>query len=167
MTDELQNRLGPTFDCPAPPTEDCTALGYNSLSDPFSNEEWEHIWAVHRGGAVAAPQWRGPPARSTDRAGAFHRKEPNAPEPEAQTSAAVRKKGWREPPNTVVVSRPTRWGSPFRVTAAGGMGAARARYAQCLDSQRLVEIDSKTYTGRRWPRSTRSCMARTWRAGAR
>lgn len=25
-----------------------------------------------------------------------------------------RKKGWRLPPNTVVVSRPTKWGNPFR-----------------------------------------------------
>ena len=27
-----------------------------------------------------------------------------------------RKKGWRLPPNTVVVSKPTRWGNPFKVT---------------------------------------------------
>lgn len=26
-----------------------------------------------------------------------------------------RKRGWRIPPNTVVVSRPTKWGNPFRV----------------------------------------------------
>ena len=26
-----------------------------------------------------------------------------------------RKKGWRLPANTVVVSRPSRWGNPFRV----------------------------------------------------
>ncbi len=26
-----------------------------------------------------------------------------------------RTKGWRLPPNTVVVSRPTKWGNPFRV----------------------------------------------------
>ena len=25
-----------------------------------------------------------------------------------------RKKGWRLPPNTVVVSRPTKWGNPFK-----------------------------------------------------
>lgn len=27
-----------------------------------------------------------------------------------------RKKGWRLPPNTVVVARPTKWGNPFKVT---------------------------------------------------
>ena len=26
-----------------------------------------------------------------------------------------RTKGWRLPPNTVVVSRPTRWGNPYRI----------------------------------------------------
>jgi len=26
-----------------------------------------------------------------------------------------RKRGWRLPPNTVVVSRPSRWGNPFRL----------------------------------------------------
>lgn len=26
-----------------------------------------------------------------------------------------RAKGWRKPPNTVVVSRPTKWGNPFKV----------------------------------------------------
>lgn len=26
-----------------------------------------------------------------------------------------RKRGWRMPPNTVIVSRPSRWGNPFRV----------------------------------------------------
>lgn len=26
-----------------------------------------------------------------------------------------RKKGWRLPPNTVVVARPTKWGNPFHV----------------------------------------------------
>ena len=29
-----------------------------------------------------------------------------------------RKKGWKMPPNTVVVSRPGRWGNPFRVGVA-------------------------------------------------
>jgi len=26
-----------------------------------------------------------------------------------------RKKGWRKPPNTVVVSRPSKWGNPYKV----------------------------------------------------
>ena len=35
-----------------------------------------------------------------------------------------RKKGWRMPPNTVKVTRPGRWGNPFR--AAGAYTAAQA-----------------------------------------
>jgi hypothetical protein len=28
-----------------------------------------------------------------------------------------RTKGWRLPPNTVIVSRPTKWGNPYRATS--------------------------------------------------
>ena len=34
-----------------------------------------------------------------------------------------RKKGWRMPPNTVKVSRPTRWGNPFTVENTGRVDA--------------------------------------------
>jgi hypothetical protein len=38
-----------------------------------------------------------------------------------------RRKGWRLPENTVVVSRPTKWGNPFRVHSDGtGMDAENA-----------------------------------------
>jgi hypothetical protein len=30
-----------------------------------------------------------------------------------------RRKGWRKPPNTVVVARPTKWGNPFTVREHG------------------------------------------------
>ena len=30
-----------------------------------------------------------------------------------------RKKGWRKPPNTVIVSRPSKWGNPDRVDVFG------------------------------------------------
>lgn len=30
-----------------------------------------------------------------------------------------RTKGWRKPPNTVLVSRPTKWGNPFKVGDPG------------------------------------------------
>lgn len=30
-----------------------------------------------------------------------------------------RKKGWRMPPNTVKVARPTKWGNPFQVSEHG------------------------------------------------
>ena len=36
-----------------------------------------------------------------------------------------RKRGWRMPPNTVIVSRPSKWGNPFKRTAPGvGLGLA-------------------------------------------
>ena len=35
-----------------------------------------------------------------------------------------RRKGWRKPPNTVVVARPSKWGNPFTVSAAIDSGLA-------------------------------------------
>ncbi len=32
-----------------------------------------------------------------------------------------RKKGWRKPPNTIVVSRPGKWGNPFLVSDYWGI----------------------------------------------
>lgn len=42
-----------------------------------------------------------------------------------------RAKGWRMPPNTVSVARPSQWGNPFRIGAEGIPDAetAVARYA--------------------------------------
>lgn len=37
-----------------------------------------------------------------------------------------RTKGWRLPPNTVNVARPTRWGNPFKVTWPTGPAAQNA-----------------------------------------
>jgi len=44
----------------------------------------------------------------------------NEPQPATVTGPRriqwrARRKGWRKPPNTVFVGRPTRWGNPFRV----------------------------------------------------
>ena len=38
-----------------------------------------------------------------------------------------RKKGWRLPPNTVVVSRPSKWGNPFRFHGTTNEGREKAR----------------------------------------
>ena len=38
-----------------------------------------------------------------------------------------RRKGWRKPPNTVVVARPSKWGNPFRI---GENGLSRADAVQ-------------------------------------
>lgn len=42
-----------------------------------------------------------------------------------------RQKGWRLPPNTVVVARPSRWGNPFR-TGIDGTGQ------ECFEMHRLL-----------------------------
>jgi Domain of unknown function (DUF4326) len=36
-----------------------------------------------------------------------------------------RARGWRKPPNTVVVARPSRWGNPYHVVVHGRAGALR------------------------------------------
>lgn len=40
-----------------------------------------------------------------------------------------RTKGWRKPPNTVVVARPSKWGNPFRVGVDGSA-------AECVEAFR-------------------------------
>lgn len=39
-----------------------------------------------------------------------------------------RTKGWRMPPNTVSVARPTKWGNPTTVQSAGSAERAVSRY---------------------------------------
>jgi len=53
-----------------------------------------------------------------------------------------RKKGWRMPPNTVNVSRPGRWGNPYRLGPDGNA-------AQCVAMYRLL------LAGNRWTFPTR------------
>ncbi len=47
-----------------------------------------------------------------------------------------RRKGWRKPAGTVVVSRPTRWGNPFPVTE-GNRAAAVESYRCWLPTSGL------------------------------
>lgn len=53
-----------------------------------------------------------------------------------------RKKGWRMPPNTVKVTRPGRWGNPFRAEGGYTAAAAVADFkAQLLsDPQRVEDV---------------------------
>jgi hypothetical protein len=50
-----------------------------------------------------------------------------------------RKKGWKLPPNTVVVSRPSKWGNPFRVDEFLGKTRAWATNAFRCQLQRQPE----------------------------
>lgn len=43
-----------------------------------------------------------------------------------------RTKGWRLPPNTITVARPSRWGNPFHVTADRTKAEAVAAFRQWL-----------------------------------
>ena len=46
-----------------------------------------------------------------------------------------RKKGWRKPPNTVVVSRPTKWGNPFSISAECSREQAVALFEEYVREQ--------------------------------
>ena len=46
-----------------------------------------------------------------------------------------RTKGWRKPPDAVVVARPSRWGNPLRFVDDDGAKAAEW-FAVCLDRRR-------------------------------
>lgn len=52
-----------------------------------------------------------------------------------------RRKGWRKPANTVVVSRPSMWGNPFHVTKA-----AQDHYAHRPDEQMADAMQGVTTT---------------------
>ncbi len=41
-----------------------------------------------------------------------------------------RTKGWRMPPNTIYVGRPTKWGNPFTIQAAINIGVSIAQAPQ-------------------------------------
>ena len=66
-------------------------------------------------GAVARSAPALPPARASQshRAGDARQRGKHAP----RRIRLSRTRGWRKPPGAVVVSRPTRWGNPFRVGA--------------------------------------------------
>lgn len=44
-----------------------------------------------------------------------------------------RKKGWRKPDNTVVVSRPSRWGNPWKVGRDGSAVQCIERYRRFVN----------------------------------
>lgn len=53
-----------------------------------------------------------------------------------------RKKGWRLPPNTVVVARPTKWGNPHRIGFCTYCGVFHTK-AEAVDEFR-AEMDALT-----------------------
>lgn len=73
-----------------------------------------------------------------------------------------RAKGWRKPPDAVVVARPTRWGNPFTVAEHGRPEAVRL-YREWLASQpELVAAARSELAGRElacWCRPDELCHA--------
>lgn len=70
---------------------------------------------------------------------------------EPQRVQLHRTKGWRKPPNTVVVARPSRWGNWFVISSAGEQ---YARYRDALvdpDALIVYAVDKRGYrTGTRF-----------------
>lgn len=53
-----------------------------------------------------------------------------------------RKRGWRKPPNTIVVARPGKWGNPFRVTPERSQAAAVAQFEAWLKGDGLEILNA-------------------------
>lgn len=45
-----------------------------------------------------------------------------------------RTKGWKLPPNAVIVTRPTKWGNPFRLTDDKSAGEVVRQYREWLNN---------------------------------
>jgi hypothetical protein len=63
-----------------------------------------------------------------------------------------RRKGWRLPPNTVVVSRPSKWGNPFKATDYYSVAQAVEDYWGWLlfdtDGQKVLEAARRELRGK-------------------
>lgn len=61
-----------------------------------------------------------------------------------------RAKGWRKPPNTVVVARPSRWGNWYIITTPFGM-YPNERYTTDKRTLLVAAVDKRGhFTGSRW-----------------
>lgn len=75
-----------------------------------------------------------------------------------------RVKGWKMPEGAICVSRPTRWGNPWKV----GRGATRAEFQECVDSYRkwIAARDSDlSRSGRVTPEGPYSMQIRAYLRG--
>jgi hypothetical protein len=45
-----------------------------------------------------------------------------------------RTKGWRKPPNSVVISRPSKWGNPFKIDAEHDRATVVAKFRRWIES---------------------------------
>jgi hypothetical protein len=59
-----------------------------------------------------------------------------------------RTKGWRKPTGAVVISRPSRWGNPYRVSEHGLPGALALYRRHLREHPELVEAARRELAGR-------------------
>jgi Domain of unknown function (DUF4326) len=59
-----------------------------------------------------------------------------------------RTKGWRKPTGAVVISRPSRWGNPYRVSEHGLPGALALYRRHLREHPELVEAGRRELAGR-------------------
>ena len=59
-----------------------------------------------------------------------------------------RTKGWRKPPGAVVISRPGKWGNPYRVSEHGLPGALALYRRHLSEHPELVEAARRELAGR-------------------
>ena len=73
-----------------------------------------------------------------------------------------RTKGWRIPPNTVVVSRPSKWGNPFKVGVYGTRRACFLRYSVWVQHHPKLSAELHELRGHNlgcWCRPSDPCHA--------
>ena len=78
-----------------------------------------------------------------------------------------RKRGWKKPPNTVVVARPGKWGNPFKVTLGVSQAAAVAEFEAWLkgDGAELLNGAKIELRGKNlacWCKPGTPCHADVW-----
>ena len=71
-------------------------------------------------------------APDQNRAGSVPTTAHNNPASQPRRIQLSRRGGWRKPANTTVVSRPSRWGNPFKATATYPVAQAVADYERWL-----------------------------------
>lgn len=54
-----------------------------------------------------------------------------------------RRKGWRKPENTIVVSRPSKWGNPWVILTSDGRALAVQRFKEML----TTDVEARTAFG--------------------
>ncbi|HYT25922.1 MAG TPA: DUF4326 domain-containing protein [Actinomycetota bacterium] len=71
-----------------------------------------------------------------------------------------RTNGWRKPPDAVVISRPSKWGNPYRVSEHGLLGALALYRRHLTEHPELAEAARRELAGKTlacWCRPDQPC----------